>query len=97
MTNPVNGGGSVSKTTTGNKWRVATGEIGRGKLQAALDCSFGEVGPDCLATQPSGPCHDPNTLEAHASFAFNSNYKEEWARRLDLQQRLIELLISYAN
>ena len=59
-------------TTT---WCVARSDASVEALQTALDYACGIGGADCTPLQASGLCFLPNTIQAHASYAFNSFYQ----------------------
>lgn len=59
----------------GGTWCVAVSSATAKALQVALDYACGPGGADCVPIQIDGLCYLPNSLAAHASYAFNSCFQ----------------------
>ncbi|KAJ3703799.1 hypothetical protein LUZ61_007504 [Rhynchospora tenuis] len=68
-------GGVGTMPSAGQTWCVAKSGIPDAMLQTALDYACGIGGADCTGIQPMGGCYNPNSVQAHASYAFNSYYQ----------------------
>lgn len=55
-------------------WCVAKPTVPDPIIQLAMDYACGS-GADCKSVQPNGICFQPNTVLAHASYAFNSYWQ----------------------
>ncbi|KAK7318945.1 hypothetical protein RJT34_03654 [Clitoria ternatea] len=66
----------VGQGAGSGSWCVARSDASNQALQTALDYACG-AGADCLPLQSEGLCFLPNTIQAHASYAFNSFYQKK--------------------
>lgn len=70
---PATGGGVHGSS---GLWCVAKPSVPPETLQEALDYACGEGAADCEAISPTGNCYYPDTVVAHASYAFNSYWQK---------------------
>ncbi|KAL1111097.1 hypothetical protein V6Z11_D02G034500 [Gossypium hirsutum] len=65
---------NVFSFVQGQTWCVARSDASSQALQNALDYACAS-GADCTPIQSNGLCFLPNTIQAHASYAYNSYYQ----------------------
>ncbi|GAB2229046.1 hypothetical protein Droror1_Dr00023181 [Drosera rotundifolia] len=59
----------------GQTWCIVRSGVSDSALQTALDYACGIGGADCSLIQPGASCYDPDTVENHASYAFNMYFQ----------------------
>ncbi|XP_021641482.2 PLASMODESMATA CALLOSE-BINDING PROTEIN 3 [Hevea brasiliensis] len=69
------GNTTILPVAEGN-WCVARSDATNQALQTALDYACG-TGADCSPIQSNGLCFLPNTIQAHASYAFDSYFQRK--------------------
>ncbi|XP_028778471.1 leucine-rich repeat extensin-like protein 3 [Neltuma alba] len=66
------------KPQSSGHWCVAKPTVPDAIIKQAMDYACGS-GADCKEIQPNGPCYEPNSMLAHASYAFNSYWQNRKA------------------
>ncbi|KAJ0039552.1 hypothetical protein Pint_27906 [Pistacia integerrima] len=77
--NPIDNTVAPSPEPTGvvqSLWCVAKPSVPAETLQEAMDYACGDGGADCEEIMPNGNCFYPDTVVAHASYAFNSYWQK---------------------
>jgi hypothetical protein len=76
---PNQGAGAPAQSTpfvTGATWCISNTNENTEVVQAAMDWACNAGGANCSAIQQGGACYDPNSIEDHSSYAFNSYFQQ---------------------
>ncbi|GAB4826580.1 hypothetical protein Ancab_033475 [Ancistrocladus abbreviatus] len=74
----VSGSGTfLANDTTNQTYCIAMDGVDSRMLQTALDWACGPGRANCSDIQPGEPCYQPNNVQSHASYAFDSYYQKE--------------------
>ncbi|XP_008775304.2 glucan endo-1,3-beta-glucosidase 3-like [Phoenix dactylifera] len=65
----------LANDTTNQTYCIARDGADAKMLQAALDWACGPGKVDCSVLMQGQPCYDPDTVEAHATYAFSAYYR----------------------
>ncbi|KAI4373712.1 hypothetical protein MLD38_011805 [Melastoma candidum] len=68
-------GASLVAVNSSGQFCIAKPGSDADKLQAGLNWACGQGQVNCAAIQSGQPCYTPNTLENHASYAYNDYYQ----------------------
>ncbi|XP_047307802.1 glucan endo-1,3-beta-glucosidase 13-like [Impatiens glandulifera] len=71
--------GRGNVTGSNGTWCIASPTASEADLVNALNWACGPGNVDCSAIQPSQPCFEPDNSVSHASYAFNSYYRQNGA------------------
>lgn len=66
---------TVQGVAVSSSWCIARSGTSDKVLQTGLDYACG-AGADCAPIHSGGSCFLPNTLQGHASYAYNSYYQK---------------------
>ncbi|KAM7484686.1 hypothetical protein LguiA_000695 [Lonicera macranthoides] len=66
----------LANDTTNQTYCVAKGSADAKMLQAALDWACGPGKVDCSPLSQGEPCYEPDTVAAHATYAFDAYYHQ---------------------
>jgi len=74
----VSGSGTfLANDTTNQTYCIAMAGVDTKTLQTALDWACGPGRANCSEIQPGEPCYQPNNVQSHASYAFDSYYQKQ--------------------